>query len=183
MGFEQVPGADNYKANFDESFGWRDIAWLRSKTSLPLIIKGIQTEEDARLCVEHGVDALVVSNHGGHASPDAKGTLETLQEVSAAVGGHLEIYLDGGIRQGSDVLKSLALGARAVLIGRPVFWGLAVDGERGVRNVLEALRSELDSNMTLCGVADVENVSRQLVTTPRDWLRDGTGMHAGVAKN
>jgi 4-hydroxymandelate oxidase len=182
MGFEQVPGADNYKANFDETFGWRDIVWLRSKTSLPIIIKGIQTQEDARLCVEHGVDALVVSNHGGHASPDAKGTLETLQEVSAAVGGRLEIYLDGGVRQGSDVLKALALGARAVLIGRPVFWGLAVDGELGVRNVLEVLRGELDSNMTLCGVADVENVSSHLVTTPSDWVLDKTEISAAATQ-
>jgi 4-hydroxymandelate oxidase len=172
MGLEAVPSADNYRANFDEAFAWHDIAWLRSKTSLPIVIKGIQTEEDARLCVEHGVDALVVSNHGGHASPDAKGTLETLQEVSAAVGGLLEIYLDGGVRQGSDVLKALALGAKAVLIGRPIFWGLAVDGETGVRNVLEIFRSELDSNMKLCGVADVDNVNRRLVATPLDWGRD-----------
>jgi 4-hydroxymandelate oxidase len=169
MGFPSVPGADNYRANFDQDFGWSDIGWLRSKTSLPIVIKGIQTEEDARLCVEHGVDGLVVSNHGGHASPDAKGTLETLCEVSAAVDGAAEVYLDGGVRQGSDVLKALALGAKAVLIGRPIFWGLAVDGEQGVRHVLDILRNELDSTMSLCGVADVEKVSRRLVTTPWQW--------------
>jgi 4-hydroxymandelate oxidase len=169
MGFPQVPGADNYKANFDQDFGWSDIGWLRSTTSLPIVIKGIQTEEDALLCVEHGIDGLVVSNHGGHASPDAKGTLETLHEVTAAVGGAAEVYLDGGVRKGSDVLKALALGAKAVMIGRPIFWGLAVDGEQGLAHVLAILRSELDSTMSLCGVADVEKVSRRLVTTPREW--------------
>jgi 4-hydroxymandelate oxidase len=182
MGFDEVPGADNYRANFDEVFGWHDIAWLRSRTSLPIVIKGIQTEEDARLCVEHGIDGIVVSNHGGHASPDAKGTLETLVEVSAPAQGSLEIYLDGGVRQGSDVLKALALGARAVLIGRPIFWGLAVDGELGMRSVLDILRRELESNMTLCGVADVENVSSRLVATPAEWGRNEMQMSAMAPK-
>src|SRR5579875_907702 len=163
MGLTSIPSGDAYRANFDQDFCWSDLAWLRSRTSLPLVIKGIQTAEDARLCLEHGVDGIVVSNHGGHASPDARGTLETLPEVVDTVGKGMEVYLDGGVRRGADVLKALALGARAVLIGRPLFWGLALDGETGVRHIFQILRDELDSTMTLCGVTDVEQVDAALV--------------------
>lgn len=168
-------GGDSYRAHFDEDFKWSDLAWLRSITSLPLVIKGIQTAEDARLCREHGIDALVVSNHGGHAAPDALGTLETLPEVVAAAGDGLEVYLDGGVRRGADVLKALALGARAVLIGRPIFWGLAIGGEDGLRRVLEILGAELDSTMALCGVTDVEHVDPRLAAPPASWYRNVGG--------
>src|SRR4029077_5176920 len=102
------------------------IQWLRSITSLPIVIKGIQTGEDARLCRDYGVDALGVSKHGGHTIQGTKGTIEMLPEVVEAVGDKVEVYIDGGIRYGTDVVKALALGARAVLIGRAFAWGLAV---------------------------------------------------------
>jgi len=118
------------------------------------------------LCVEHGVDALVVSNHGGYALQGTQGTIEMLPEVVDAVGGRLEVLMDGGIRRGSDVLKALALGAKAVLIGRAVFWGLAVSGEEGVQKVLQILRDELFVAMGLCGVANIRDIDRSLVVTP-----------------
>ena len=148
---------------FEPGLTWADVAWLRRLTSLPIVIKGIQTAEDAALAAEHGVDAIVVSNHGGHALPEAEATLTVLPEVAETVGGRLEIYLDGGIRRGSDVLKALALGARGVFIGRPLFWGLAVGGAEGVAGVLDILRQELASAMALCGVYDCRNVPATLV--------------------
>jgi 4-hydroxymandelate oxidase len=156
----------NYYQNLDKAITWDDLAWVRSQTSLPIVIKGVQTAEDAVLARSHGVDGVVVSNHGGHALPDSRGTLETLPEVVEAAGGEMEVYIDGGFRRGPDVLKALALGARAVMVGRPVFWGLAVDGDQGVRDVFEIYRAELDGAMTLCGVTDVEHVSRSLVVPP-----------------
>lgn len=142
---------------------WADIRWLRSLTRLPIVLKGIMTWEDARLCVEHGIDGIVVSNHGGRVTDSVAATIEVLPEVVDAVGGSCEVYLDGGVRRGSDVLKALALGARGVFIGRPVWWGLAVAGEAGVRAVLEILRRELDEAMMFCGKRSVTEIDRALV--------------------
>lgn len=161
-----LPTRDNFGDSFESALNWSDLEWLRSITPMPLVIKGIQTAEDARLCVENGADALIVSNHGGHALQGTKGTIEMLPEVADAVGDRVEVFLDGGIRRGTDVLKSLALGAKAVFIGRAIFWGLSVDGEAGVRRVLEILRDELDVAMGLSGVTDVKNVDRSLVVEP-----------------
>lgn len=161
-----VPTGQRVSEHFESALNWSNLEWLRSITSMPLIIKGIQTAEDARLCVEHGVDGLVVSNHGGHALQGTKGTIEMLPEIMDAVGDRLEVYQDGGIRRGTDILKSLALGAKAVFIGRGIFWGLSVEGEDGVRRVLEILLDELDVAMGLCGVADVKKVERSLVECP-----------------
>lgn len=149
--------------NIDPTVSWKDIDWLRSLTSLPIVLKGIRTAEDAALCREHGVAGLVLSNHGGHALPDATGTITRLPEIVEAAGG-LEVYLDGGIREGADVLKALALGARAVLVGRAQYWGLTVAGEAGLTDVLGILRRELEATMMFCGVADVAQVDRRLVT-------------------
>ena len=135
----------------DPSLDWEDVAWLRSLTPLPLVLKGIVTEEDARLAVEAGVDAIVVSNHGGRQLDGAPATLDVLPEVVAAADGRAEVLLDGGIRRGSDVFKALALGARAVLVGRPYLWGLAAGGPEGVRRVLEILRDDLALTMALAG--------------------------------
>ena len=153
---------------------WSELGWLRTLTSLPLVIKGIRTAEDARLCVESGVDGILVSNHGGRQIDGTLSSVETLPEIVEAVKGQAEIYLDGGIRRGADVLRALALGARAVLIGRPLFWGLAVDGEDGVRMVLELLRQELDRAMGYCGVTNIESVNRSLVALPGEagWVRN-----------
>ena len=152
---------------------WSRLEWLRSLTSLPLVIKGIRTAEDASLCAENGVDAILVSNHGGRHIDGTLSSIETLPEIVEAVQGRAEIYLDSGIRRGTDVLRALALGAKAVLIGRPLFWGLAVDGEAGVRSVLELLRQELDRAMGFCGVRDVGSVPRSVVALPDEagWVR------------
>jgi 4-hydroxymandelate oxidase len=147
----------------DPSLSWKDVEWLKSVTKLPLIIKGISCKEDALLSLQHGADGIVVSNHGGRQLDTCRATIDVLPEVVDAVGGKMEILIDGGIRRGTDILKALALGAKAVLVGRPVIWGLAADGENGVRSVLEILRSELDLAMALCGCDSVEKVTRELV--------------------
>ena len=149
----------------DRSATCSELVWLASNTSLPLLVKGIMTSEDARLCAEHGVKALIVSNHGARQLDTTFATIEVLPEVVAAVDGRLEVYLDGGIRRGTDILKALALGARAVLMGRPLFWGLAVDGEAGVRTILQMLREELDMAMGMCGRATIDSIDISLLGT------------------
>ncbi len=143
---------------------WADLAWLRSTTRMPILLKGIMTGEDAALAVEHGVDGIVVSNHGGRQIDGTLASIDMLPEVIAQVGGRAEVLVDGGIRRGTDVLKALALGAKAVLIGRPYLWGLALGGEAGVRQVLEMLRAEIDSAMAQLGVPAVARVDRSLVS-------------------
>jgi isopentenyl diphosphate isomerase/L-lactate dehydrogenase-like FMN-dependent dehydrogenase len=159
------------EANFAEDnpqvenvFGtWETIAWLRSLTSLPILLKGIITAEDARLAVEHGVDGIVVSNHGGRQLDGVQATIDALPEVVAAVQGRCEVYLDGGIRRGTDVLKALALGARAVFVGRPVLWGLAAHGADGAYHVLELLRQELELAMALSGRPTLDSIDASLI--------------------
>jgi isopentenyl diphosphate isomerase/L-lactate dehydrogenase-like FMN-dependent dehydrogenase len=137
----------------DPSLAWADLERLVADSPLPVVVKGIQTGEDAALACEHGVTAIVVSNHGGRQLDAVAPTAELLPEVVEAVAGRLEVYVDGGIRRGSDVVVALALGARAVLVGRPVLWGLAHAGERGARRVLELLRDEVELALALCGCA------------------------------
>jgi len=162
---ERLQGSGLVLESVDPALTWRDIEWLRSITSLPLVIKGIQTGEDAALCAAHGAAGLVLSNHGGQTLPDAVGTITRLPEVVAAAP-ELEVYLDGGVRRGSDILKALALGARAVLIGRAQYWGLALGGQAGVAGVLAILERELRAAMCFCGVADVALASPSLVELP-----------------
>jgi len=145
------------------SLTWESLARIRSWSSLPLILKGILTAEDAEIAAEHGIEAIVVSNHGGRQLDGVVPTLEALPEVAQAVKNRCEVYLDGGIRRGTDVLKGLALGARAVLIGRPILWGLAVDGEAGVTHVLQILRSELELAMALTGSRQLSELSPSLL--------------------
>ena len=152
-------------ALINRSATWSELEWLAANTRLPLLVKGIMTGEDARLCVDHGPKALIVSNHGARQLDTTFASIEVLPEVAAAVDGRLEVYLDGGIRRGTDVLKALALGARAVLIGRPLFWGLAVDGEAGVRTVLQMLRDELDIAMGMWGRPTIESIDISLLGT------------------
>ena len=142
---------------------WDEFEWLASKTDLPLIAKGVMTAEDAKLAVDHGVSAIIVSNHGGRSLDPTFATIEVLPEVAETVNGQAEIYLDGGIRRGTDIVKAIALGANAVLIGRPIFWGLAVNGAEGLRHLLELLREEFDSSMGLCGNPDISSIDRSLV--------------------
>ncbi|NWT39234.1 HAOX2 oxidase, partial [Rissa tridactyla] len=135
----------------DPSVTWNDIYWLRSLTHLPIIIKGILTKEDAELAVRHGVQGIIVSNHGGRQLDGGPATIDALVEVAEAVQGRVEVYLDGGIRKGSDVLKALALGAKCVFIGRPALWGLAYKGEEGLQDVLRILQDEFRLSMALAG--------------------------------
>jgi 4-hydroxymandelate oxidase len=147
----------------ESTLSWRDLEWLASITSLPVVPKGILHPEDARIAITHGARAIVVSNHGGRQLDGAIATLDALPAVVEAVDGQMEILLDGGVRRGGDVLKALALGARAVLIGRPYLWGLAVDGKAGARHVLELLASELSRDLILCGVSSLEEIDASLV--------------------
>jgi len=158
--FSDVP-----KARILEVFipTWQTVDWLRSLTSLPVLLKGILTAEDALLALEHGVAGIVVSNHGGRQLDGVQASIEALPAVVEAVAGRCEVFLDGGIRRGTDVLKALALGARAVLVGRPILWGLAANGQEGVRHVLELLRAELERAMQLAGRPTLSSIDRTLV--------------------
>ena len=147
----------------DAAFTWRDLDWLRSISGLPLVLKGIVRADDGARAADSGVDAVVVSNHGARQLDGGPATLTALPAVVDAVAGRCEVLLDGGIRWGTDVLKAVALGARAVLVGRPVLWGLAVDGERGVASVLGLLRDELSRAMALAGCARIGDIDRDLV--------------------
>ena len=148
---------------FDASLTWDAVAWLRSLTNLPILLKGILTAEDARLAVEHGAAGVIVSNHGGRQLDDSLPSIVALPEVSEAVDGRAAVLMDGGIRRGTDVLKALALGARAVLIGRAYLWGLAADGEQGVSSVLSLLRDELQLAMALAGRPTIASIDRTAV--------------------
>ena len=145
------------------SLTWESLYWLRSITALPILLKGILTEEDAQLAIEHGMDGIIVSNHGGRQLDTAIASIEALPEIVEAVAGRCEVYFDGGIRRGTDILKALSLGARAVLVGRPVLWGLAVDGAEGAYHVLEMLRKELELAMALSGRPTLKSIDRTLL--------------------
>jgi 4-hydroxymandelate oxidase len=142
---------------------WADVDWLQSATQSPLVLKGVLTAEDASLAAARGVAGIVVSNHGGRQLDGVLASLEALPEVVEAAGARCEIYLDGGVRRGTDVLKALALGARAVLVGRPIAWGLAADGERGVAGVLGMLTAELALAMRLAGRPALADIDRSAV--------------------
>jgi 4-hydroxymandelate oxidase len=145
------------------AISWWHVDWLRETTSLPILLKGVLHPADAELAVEHGVDGLIVSNHGGRQLDATPASLDRLAPIAEAVAGRLPLLLDGGVRRGTDVAKAMALGARAVAIGRPVLWGLAVAGEAGVRRVLELLRVELTNALTLLGVAAAAELTRDQV--------------------
>ena len=159
----QVPGsglAAYVRENFKSDLAFDDLDGLCSSTRLPVVVKGVCRGDDARRAAEHGAKAVVVSNHGGRQLDTAPATSEVLPHVVDAAGDLCEIYVDGGIRRGSDVLKAIALGARAVLVGRPVLWGLVVGGEEGATQVLEILRRELDEAMLLCGCTKLDDIGR-----------------------
>nr|XP_054932385.1 uncharacterized protein LOC126540826 [Dermacentor andersoni] len=136
---------------FDQSLTWQDVSWLKNVTTLPVVLKGIITAEDAQLAVEYNASAILVSNHGGRQLDGAPATIEALSAIVKAVGNKTEIYLDGGVRTGTDVLKALALGAKAVFVGRPALWGLAYNGTVGVKKMLDILTTELDRALALMG--------------------------------
>jgi len=143
---------------------WEDVAWVRQNFDGPVLVKGVLTAEDARRVLDLGCDGVVVSNHGGRQLDAAPATIDVLPEVVAAVGAQMEVLVDGGVRRGSDVLKALALGAKAVLIGRPYVWGLALAGQDGVSHVLEVLRAELTQSMQLMGCSSIHDLDHTWLT-------------------
>ena len=142
---------------------WRDLEWLVHRSKIDVVVKGVLRGDDAARCVEAGAKAIMVSNHGGRHLDAVVASADALPDVVAAVAGRAEVYVDGGIRRGTDIVKALALGARAVLVARPVVWGLALHGADGVRTVLDHLRDELARSMALCGVARLDEISADLV--------------------
>ena len=164
--FPEVKGsglAAYVRTNFKEDLGFDDLDWLCGSTRLPVVVKGVCRGDDARRAVEHGAKAVVVSNHGGRQLDTAPATCDALPYVIDATADLCEIYVDGGIRRGSDVLKAIALGARAVLVGRAVLWGLCVAGEQGTLQVLKILRCELDEAMLLCGCTKLTDIDESLL--------------------
>ncbi|XP_063480787.1 2-Hydroxyacid oxidase 2 isoform X3 [Symphalangus syndactylus] len=149
------------------SFCWNDLSWFQSITRLPIILKGILTKEDAELAVKHNVQGIIVSNHGGRQLDEVLASIDALTEVVAAVKGKIEVYLDGGVRTGNDVLKALALGAKCIFLGRPILWGLACKGEHGVKEVLNILTNEFHTSMALTGCRSVAEINRNLVQFSR----------------
>ncbi|KAL7140424.1 hypothetical protein ABFS83_09G120100 [Erythranthe nasuta] len=152
-------------ASFDDSLCWKDIGWLKSITSLPILLKGILTREDALRALEVGVSGIIVSNHGARQLDYSPATITVLEEVVVAVQGNIPVLFDGGVRRGSDIFKALALGAQAVMIGRPVIYGLAAKGEHGVKRVVDMLKDELESTMAVAGCCNVKDISRSHVRT------------------
>lgn len=150
----------------DPTLQWADISWLKKITALPVVLKGVLTAEDAKLALQYGVDGILVSNHGARQLDSVPATIDALPEIVQAVEGKVEVFLDGGVRRGTDVLKALALGARAVFVGRPVLWGLACGGDKGVSDILQMLRDELRLALALTGCRSVKEVDKSVVRKP-----------------
>jgi 4-hydroxymandelate oxidase len=163
----RVPAINNvtweeFGQMLDPTLRWEDLAWLRSITKLPIVVKGVVRGDDAKKALDHGASAMIVSNHGGRQLDASPATADVLAEVTEAVPG-TEVYVDGGVRSGVDVVRALALGARAVLVGRPILWALAIDGEQGVARALKILAEETDRAFALCGCRDVSMVTSDLL--------------------
>jgi len=148
----------------ESGLNWDYVDKLKSITKMKLMVKGIETAEDAQLCLDHNVDGIIVSNHGGRASETGRGTLECLPEIVAVVNGRIPVLIDGGLRRGTDIFKALALGANAVCVGRPYIWGLASFGQQGVEAVLKILSDELALTMRHAGVSKVKNIDMHYLT-------------------
>ena len=148
---------------FDLSLSWKDVEWIKQRWGGKLILKGIMDEEDARLAVDSGADALIVSNHGGRQLDGAPSSIRALPAIVDAVGDKIEVQMDGGIRTGQDIIKAIALGAKGVYIGRPFLYGLGAMGEAGVAKCLDILRNELDLTMAFCGLTDIKKVARKIL--------------------
>jgi 4-hydroxymandelate oxidase len=150
----------------DPALTWKDIAWLQSITDLPVVVKGLVRADDARRAADAGAAGIVVSNHGGRQLDTSPATIEVLPRIVDAVGDRLDVLVDGGVRRGVDVIKAVAYGAKAAMIGRPILWGLGVGGQAGVERVFQLLRDELDLAMALCGCRSIADVTRDLVEPP-----------------
>ncbi|KAJ2713705.1 Hydroxyacid oxidase 1, partial [Coemansia sp. D1744] len=162
-----------FGANGDQSLSWANgISWLKSITKLPIIVKGVLTAEDTQLAIDHKCAGVIVSNHGGRQLDGALSTIDALPQVVEAANDKIEVYMDGGIRKGSDIFKALALGARAVFVARPVLWGLAYKGEQGAFIALDLLQKELELAMMLTGTTQVSEIDESYVYTPVNrWVR------------
>lgn len=150
-------------SQFDLTLTWKDVEWLVQKTRLPVIVKGILTQEDAILARQFGCKGIIVSNHGARQLDGVPASIEALPEVVAAVGNDTIVMLDGGIRQGNDVVKALALGAKYVFVGRPAVWGLACDGQNGVEQMLSVLQKDFEIALALTGCERLEDITKQMV--------------------
>ena len=166
-----MPYADVTAALEQSVVTWADLKWIRQAWSGPIVIKGVHTDDDARRAVDEGAEALVVSNHGGRQLDRVPPTLQILPEVVAAVGDRIEVLFDGGIRRGSDIVKALCLGARAVMIGRAYAYGLGAAGAAGVTRAIEILRADLIRTLKLLGCASIADLDPSFVQVPADWLR------------
>ncbi len=156
-----------YSVILDPTLTWETVDWIHSFAKVPVVLKGILAPEDARLAAEHGASAVLVSNHGGRNLDTTPATIEALPAVIEAVEGRIPVLMDGGVRRGTDVLKALALGAKAVLIGRPYLWGLAVNGAEGVERVVSLLLTEFEAAMALCGTPTLKQIDRNVLWTAR----------------
>jgi isopentenyl diphosphate isomerase/L-lactate dehydrogenase-like FMN-dependent dehydrogenase len=148
---------------FDPTLSWKDVEWLCSKSKIPVLLKGVLHPEDARLAIDHGAAGVIVSNHGARQLDTVPATIAALPEIAEAVDGKIEVLVDGGIRRGTDVVKAIALGAKAVGVGRPIIWGLAVDGEQGAERILDILRRDFELTMRLCGCTSVQAITKSLI--------------------
>jgi 4-hydroxymandelate oxidase len=160
---DELAGETKPVGGWDATLTWADVAWVSERCGLPVLVKGVLTAEDATAALDAGADAIVVSNHGGRQLDGVVPTAVALPEVAAAVGGRVPVLVDGGIRDGGDVLRALALGADAVLVGRPFAWGLATGGEAGVRAVLDALVADLARALALAGCPTLADVTADRV--------------------
>ena len=148
---------------FDQTLTWKDIDWLCSKAKVPVLLKGVLHPDDARRAADHGAAGIIVSNHGARQLDTVPATIEALPDLVEAVDGKLEVLIDGGIRRGTDVFKAIALGAKAVGVGRPIIWGLAVDGEQGAKRVIDIVRKDFELTMRLCGCATLADITQDLL--------------------
>ncbi|XP_043688664.1 peroxisomal (S)-2-hydroxy-acid oxidase-like [Telopea speciosissima] len=172
MGKTDDSGFVSYAAGqVDQSFSWKDVMWLQTITSLPILVKGVLTEEDTRLAIQNGAAGVIVSNHGARQLDYVPATIMALEEVVKAAQGRVPVFLDGGVRRGTDVFKALALGASGIFIGRPVVFSLAADGEAGVRKVLQILRDEFELTMALSGCRSLNEITRNHIFTEWDQRR------------
>jgi isopentenyl diphosphate isomerase/L-lactate dehydrogenase-like FMN-dependent dehydrogenase len=167
-----MPLIDVNAALSQSAFTWQDMKWIRNLWSGPIVIKGILTGDDARRSIDEGATAVVVSNHGGRQLDCVSTTLQALPEVVTAVNGRIEVLVDGGVRRGSDIVKALCLGARAVLVGRAYAYGLAAAGEPGVARALEILRADVERTLKLLGCTSIAGLDRSHVDVPANWRTD-----------
>jgi L-lactate dehydrogenase (cytochrome) len=171
-GVGPVPNRDVGRLLEETLVTWNDLGWMREAWQGPVLVKGVHTGDDARCAVDAGADGVIVSNHGGRQLDGVPASLRALPEVLAAVGGQVEVLMDGGVRRGADIVKALAIGARAVLVGRAYAWAVAAAGGPGVARAIEILRADVVRTMKLLGCDAVAKLDRSYIDVPRDWTAD-----------